>query len=124
MDATGSLSLLVGVAVLSLVTGILVPQIHAGDLSRNSLVGMRTKATLSSDEAWEVGHRASLRYLVFACIAGIVAIIAALGTFVFADVSSGAGEITLAAIPIAAFTGQIVAIIAGGVAADRAAKTV
>lgn len=124
MDATGSLSLLVGVSVLSLVTGILVPQIHAGDLSRNSLVGMRTKATLSSDEAWEVGHRASLHYHVFACIAGIVAIIAALGTFVFADVSSGAGEITLAAIPIAAFTGQIVAIIAGGVAADRAAKSV
>lgn len=124
MDATGSLSLLVGVAVLSLVTGILVPQIYAGDLRRNHLIGMRTKATLSSDEAWEVGHRASLGYLVFACIVGVVAIIAALGTFVFADVSSGAGEIMLAAIPIAAFTSQVVAIIAGCVAADRAAKSV
>ena len=124
MDAPGSLSLLVGVAVLSLVTGILVPQIYAGDLRRNHLFGMRTKATLSSDEAWEVGHRAALPYLVFACIAGVVAIIAALGTFVFANVSSGAGEITLAAIPIAAFTGQVIALITGCVAADRAAKSV
>ena len=78
----------------------------------------------ASDEAWEVGHRAALPYLVFACIAGVVAIIAALGTFVFANVSSGAGEITLAAIPIAAFAGQVIALITGCVAANRAAKSV
>lgn len=32
----------------------------SGKLGRNDLVGVRTRVTMSSDEAWQTGHRAAL----------------------------------------------------------------
>lgn len=32
-----------------------------GTLSRNDLAGVRTPVNMSSDEAWQTGHRATLR---------------------------------------------------------------
>ncbi|PZE80680.1 hypothetical protein DEI91_13980 [Curtobacterium sp. MCBD17_032] len=40
-----------------------------GSLPRNSIAGVRTSVTLSSDEAWQVGHRAALRPTIISGIA-------------------------------------------------------
>ncbi|WP_034238772.1 SdpI family protein [Saccharomonospora iraqiensis] len=44
-----------------------------GNLGRNFAVGLRTKVTLSSDAAWEAGHRAAGPWLVRAAWTGYAA---------------------------------------------------
>ena len=43
-----------------------------GSLARNDLAGVRTRITMSSDAAWQIGHRAALRSTV---IAGAVTVL-------------------------------------------------
>ncbi|QSB23246.1 SdpI family protein [Curtobacterium sp. 24E2] len=43
-----------------------------GTLGRNELAGVRTRITMSSDTAWQIGHRAALRPTV---IAGAVTVL-------------------------------------------------
>ncbi|WP_065963146.1 SdpI family protein [Curtobacterium sp. UCD-KPL2560] len=42
-----------------------------GSLPRNRLAGVRTSITLSSDEAWRLGHRAALRPTIISAIATV-----------------------------------------------------
>jgi hypothetical protein len=42
-----------------------------GSLPRNGLAGVRTTITLSSDEAWRIGHRAALRPTIISGIATV-----------------------------------------------------
>ncbi len=44
----------------------------SGTLARNDLAGVRTRITMSSDAAWQIGHRAALRPTV---IAGAVTVL-------------------------------------------------
>jgi uncharacterized membrane protein len=52
----------------------------AGKLARQSVVGMRTRATLASDEAWEAAHEAAANWVMGAgavlFVGGIVVILA------------------------------------------------
>lgn len=43
----------------------------SGSLPRNSFAGVRTSVTLSSDEAWRIGHRAALRPTIISAIATV-----------------------------------------------------
>ncbi|ACV06072.1 hypothetical protein Ksed_10270 [Kytococcus sedentarius DSM 20547] len=54
-------------AVCTVALGAAGPFVHVmcrsaaeGKVMRNSAVGLRTRATMASDHAWEVGHRAAL----------------------------------------------------------------
>lgn len=54
-------------AVCTVELGAVGPLVHVmcrsaakGNMMRNSAVGLRTRATVASDHAWEVGHRAAL----------------------------------------------------------------
>ena len=39
---------------------------RAGKLTRQSVVGLRTKATMASDEAWKAAHEASANWVIAA----------------------------------------------------------
>lgn|GEM_PF-2893903 len=43
-----------------------------GTLARNDLAGVRTRITMSSDVAWQVGHRAALGPTIIAGIATVL----------------------------------------------------
>lgn len=56
-------ALVIGAAVL--VTW-LTWRAASGSLPRNTLAGIRTRITMSSDAAWRIGHRAAMRPTVIA----------------------------------------------------------
>lgn len=57
----------IGLGLLLMVTGVLLAVVASrsrrGTLPRNWIVGIRTSATLASDEAWNAAHRAGARAL-------------------------------------------------------------
>lgn len=42
-----------------------------GSLARNDLAGVRTRITMSSDTAWQIGHRAALRPTIVSGVATV-----------------------------------------------------
>lgn len=60
MELLAYLSPLTGVLLIIAVTQAMCSAIERGNLPRQSLVGLRTTATQSSDQAWEAGHLAAL----------------------------------------------------------------
>ena len=47
-----------------------------GSLPRNHVAGIRTRFTLSSDDAWQATHRAAAPYLIFGGVAAAMAAVA------------------------------------------------
>ncbi|MCD9198348.1 SdpI family protein [Aeromicrobium wangtongii] len=93
---------------VSLLLGWLAQASARDGLDRNALIGIRTKATMASDEAWYAGHRAAVsavRAAAWICAAaGLVAgVLAIVGTrlavvVVIAGYAALLGLMTLAAI--------------------------
>ncbi|RKT82830.1 SdpI/YhfL protein family protein [Saccharopolyspora antimicrobica] len=60
MEAAGnSLVLALGLVLMSGVVHGIQRSVASGNLKRNGMLGIRTKVTMSSDEAWEAGHLAA-----------------------------------------------------------------
>lgn len=87
----------------------------SGTLGRNHLVGIRTTATLESDEAWDAAHRAGGAWLKVAAIGPGVA-----GIVVVFRPANGVG---LAATLIG-LTWLVGWVIASGVRGSRAARAI
>ncbi|MFI2241196.1 SdpI family protein [Streptomyces chrestomyceticus] len=56
MDPVAGLAFGVGLIMLGMVIHYIKNQVASGSIRRNSAIGIRTKATMSSDSAWEAGH--------------------------------------------------------------------
>jgi uncharacterized membrane protein len=61
---------------------------RAGKLTRQSVVGLRTKATLASDEAWKAAHEAAASWVV-----GAGAVLFAGGVLVMMTDSESTGDV-------------------------------
>lgn len=68
----GYIALVAGLLLLSLLGFSLARSIKSNSLARNNAIGLRTQATLSSDEAWSYGHQQALPYLKATVLAGMV----------------------------------------------------
>ncbi|MFJ8540773.1 SdpI family protein [Streptomyces sp. NPDC093586] len=56
MDSAAGLAFGVGLTTLGVMVHYVKNQAASGRIQRNSAVGIRTKATMSSDGAWRTGH--------------------------------------------------------------------
>ncbi|MFH8760660.1 SdpI family protein [Streptomyces atroolivaceus] len=56
MDPVGGLVSGVGLTTLGVMIHYVKNQVASGSIQRNSMIGIRTKATMSSDSAWQAGH--------------------------------------------------------------------
>lgn len=86
---------------------------------RNRALGIRTRATLASDEAWTRGHKASSPWVTSTAITSTVFgfALASLG-FLGTDESS----ISVIIITLGGFALILAGLIAAGIVANRAAK--
>ena len=83
-------------------------------LPRNGLVGMRTKATMASEAAWNASHRASAWSVA---LAGVILLAAGLWLLLTRQSASLNRNVVLGTC-----VGILVVIVVGGVQADRVAK--
>ncbi|HVE93782.1 MAG TPA: SdpI family protein [Acidimicrobiales bacterium] len=85
-----------------------------GRLPRNRWAGMRTKATMASDESWAAGHRASAPATA---VAGVLTLVAGV-----ADAVTSFDYITQRRVTLAVGVVILVIVCIGGIQADRAAR--
>lgn len=123
MDEYATTALILAAATLliaALCTGMRTAS-RTGSLTRNQFIGVRTRATLSSDEAWELGHHAAEPYLLRAANvgfagAGVTALLAA-----WSQTSPGVPTWPALALSIIGFVASIVMLLLGATAAHAAA---
>lgn len=63
MDSAGFVVLAATLCLAGLLVIVIVRQAANGDLPRNGLIGLRTKATRRSDAAWTAGHQAAIPWV-------------------------------------------------------------
>ena len=71
-DSVGGLMTGIQLLIVSAVIHLVGSHAAAGQLERNSFIGVRTKATKASDAAWHAGHRAAYPWLRATAVTGYV----------------------------------------------------
>lgn len=100
MDPAGVIPFMLGLMGITLVPAFLAPMARDGKLARNASIGIKTRHTLASDEAWLAGHRraaplmAAATWAGWAMLAGAT-ILCVLGQFGFAFATTGAGYLAV-----------------------------
>lgn len=112
MGLAAYLSPLLGTLLLSAIIHVMIASIQSGDFSRQSVLGLRTKATLSSDQAWITGHRAALPMLKTVAWAGYIGAALLVILFVFFPQPR----------PYALITGPVILLICQAIALVYAAR--
>ena len=90
------------------------------NFSRNRAIGIRTKHTLSSDEAWRRGHRAGWPWVLSAGIAAAVTGTAGLSISL---ATRGVSEAVIGILALVGFGAVLLLVVLSGVVANRAAAS-
>jgi uncharacterized membrane protein len=85
-----------------------------GRLPRNHFAGIRTRATLASDEAWAEAHRAGSAPMIFAAVAALAMGLAVLPFVLAGEVGDG--------LALAVLTVQGVLLVGGAIASGAVAQ--
>lgn len=96
--------------------------LNSGRITRNNAIGLRTQATLSSDKAWERGHKAGAQWIAASAVGAAAATV--LGVAALLVTGFEPNEPTNAVVILFGMLAIIGPLIAAGVAADKAAKKV
>lgn len=97
---------------------------RTGRLRRNHLVGVRTRATLSSDEAWQLGHHAAEPYLLRASQLGFGSGAVTVLLATWSQTSPTVPSWPALALSILGFACPVAVLLLGARAAQRAAVEV
>jgi hypothetical protein len=109
---------MIGYVIIAVVCALLLIGINRGAIKRNRAIGIRTKHTLQSDEAWERGHRAAVPSLLTMVIiaTGFAAVLLSVEVF---DLPRSVGHVTA----VSGWALILVCCLFAWRSADKAAKT-
>nr|WP_272919203.1 SdpI family protein [Streptomyces sp. SID8352] len=96
-------------------------QVANGNIGRNSAVGIRTRATMSSDSAWEAGHASAGPLLAATFLTAYAAGALTLAVALAATLSGG-GNPAVIAVPLTGYGAALVFLVAAAVKANAAAR--
>ena len=128
----GALAVAAFVGLLMVGTGFVIIGIAnraaGGNLVKNQVAGIRTKATLSSDEAWLAAHQAGRYWTVVAgwlsIAAGIVPMLVGVAMATFDVGTANNFVIIWVALLMTGVVALMAAVIVGAVQGNRAAKAI
>ncbi|GAA3982565.1 hypothetical protein GCM10022384_34360 [Streptomyces marokkonensis] len=123
MDPVAGFTFGVGLMTLGAVIHYMKSQVASGSIQRNSAIGIRTKATMSSDHAWQAGHASAAPVLTvtFLTAYGTGAISLALGlAFRLSDTANS----TVIIVPSVGLVGILALLTAAAIRANSTARAV
>lgn len=120
--ATPLIVSVVAFVLLGAVFGGVGVMLGSGRITRNNAIGIRTAATLSSDEAWKLGHQAGGRWVIASAVASGMATL--IGVLVLVVTGLKPSELDTALVILGGFGVIIGLLVVAGVVADRAAQSV
>lgn len=100
VDPVSVIALMFGLLSITLVAGFLAPMARDRKLARNAAIGIKTRHTMASDEAWLAGHQQAAPLVAAASWAGwaalaIAAVFCALGYAALGFTATGAGYLAV-----------------------------
>lgn len=100
VDPVSVIAFIFGLLIITLVAGFLAPMARDRKLARNAAIGIRTRHTLASDDAWLAGHQQAAPLVAAASWAGwaalaIAAVLGALGQLALSFAATGAGYLAV-----------------------------
>lgn len=123
MNAPAIMSLTMGVVLIGALCALSRSRI--ADLGPNSVIGLKTKATTASPEAWRIGHEAASSLLRAALITATVVVAVTVGASMVSVLSGSAIATGLAVtVPAVGLGVQAILMVLATVRADKAARTV
>ncbi|MFE9252042.1 SdpI family protein [Streptomyces sp. NPDC007088] len=123
MDPVAGFTFGAGLLTLGAVIHYMKSQVASGSIQRNSAIGIRTKATMSSDRAWQAGHTSAAPMLTVTFLTAYAtgAVSLALGlAFTLSDTVNA----TVIIVPSAGLAGVLALITAAAIKANAAARAV
>lgn len=110
---------MIGLGLLGLVSLVLMTSLRSGSLTRNLAIGIRTKYTLQSDEAWEAAQRSSRPYLLAISLVAVGHLAALLAVEFWVP-----SEVMGNALALSGFGVIVIVALLAGRSANQAAKAV
>ena len=107
MDPSGIVIGAVGLVMAGPVIYLVTRQASRGAIDVNSAIGIRTRTTKSSQETWEVAHRAALPWVSVAGLLALASAIISLTALVLAN-TVGASEVAPVVVLIGGYLGLLV----------------
>ncbi|SRR5690606_1549594 len=108
-----------GLVVIAVSLVMLAVMATAPGFGPNMGIGIRTRATKSSPEAWRAGHVAARPWLI---VAGAVALAVAVADLVL--VAAGVSADVILIVAMSTYAGALVLVVVGALRANRAARSV
>ncbi|MBY6539330.1 SdpI family protein [Rhodococcus sp. BP-349] len=120
MEPAPVLSLLVGVVLLGSLSWVMRKQ--GANVDVNSAVGLRTKATMASRDAWRAGHRAAAAHLLAVGVTAVVVVGVTTTLWLIASLTEADIGPAVVSVPAVGLAVQAVVLVAATVRADRVAE--
>ncbi|MEU7430773.1 SdpI family protein [Streptomyces sioyaensis] len=111
----------IGLIALGAVIHYVKNQVASGNIRRNSVIGIRTKATMSSDSAWEAGHASASPMLTVTYLTAYTVGAATLAISLALTLSDADNPAAIA-VPLAGIVAVLALLTAAAVKANSAAR--
>lgn len=118
MDPSGIVIGAAGLVMAGPVIYIVTRQASQGAIDANSAIGIRTRTTKSSQEAWEIAHRAALPWVLVAALVSVATAVISVTTLVLAN-TVGSSEVAPVVVMVAGYVGLLVLMSIATSAANR-----